>query len=447
MSHRNFATELAALHTRHAGQVDALDRNLAKLDAEQSELTERIGELRRQREAITDEIAMCLARKEDVLRIRPAEESVLFQERLGAGRELATGLADKWAHLQHLRGQRSGLLASDPALAAAFESYIEFEAAGEAALQGIPSWHQSALLAAHEELKARVQPLLAIRDAEAAVQVGLPLALPLAVTDLSGETQICWVLPFAAKVLSAGSEAEAVSTLAADVVQGLERFARCEDWYFLDTEVTAWGEHLALVATAEYTGATNLAEVTASLLTTELQAVMPSIEIQCFEMSAEVFEAGKGAPRAAEEEPAAVPDSPSLEEQTEGWYRDTDLISWSRPLKVAEGSLWNHQARRLRTLLIRMVGRGIIGRDHVVLEQLIAGLPEPHRESIREGVTEMISGDVLLAQGGDSSDRQRVTVNPAFLEEVQSLINRDMTEFWASMLQSGIAEEAAPEQG
>ncbi len=119
---------------------------------------------------------------------------------------------------------------------------------------------------------------------------------------------------------------------------------------------------------------------------------------------------------------------------SQGWYTEADLVAWDRPTKVGEASRWNTQARRLRTVLIRLAVHGKVGSTGVPSAMLWEPLPEPHRSAVRSSIDALITKQVLrIVSGKRPSDRQ-VALNPAQMTEVQSLINRQVTPFWSDVL-------------
>jgi hypothetical protein len=125
-------------------------------------------------------------------------------------------------------------------------------------------------------------------------------------------------------------------------------------------------------------------------------------------------------------------DGVELEELTRGWFSNDDVNSWAAPLNVVEGSMWNEQARRLRTLLIRLIGKGCVGDGGVSREQLIQHLPEPHDQLMRNGIERMLEADLLMHTEQENGDT--IALNPSMLTDTQFLINREVTPFWAGII-------------
>jgi hypothetical protein len=190
-------------------------------------------------------------------------------------------------------------------------------------------------------------------------------------------------------------------------------------------------------ALAEYTGKATLAESTRAALEAGLRDQLPGLQIEAVEISVAAWRYGIGLPPAievvaGEQQAPEIPVAENIpEEEIPGvWYRRADIESWNRPLKIATGSQWNQQARRLRTMLIRMIASGMVGGVWVDADQLTLGLPQTHAKALREGIARLVEVGVLQPVNGDN----RVTVNPSQIEEIQNLINRDTTEFWLPII-------------
>jgi hypothetical protein len=91
-------------------------------------------------------------------------------------------------------------------------------------------------------------------------------------------------------------------------------------------------------------------------------------------------------------------------------------------------------------MLIRMVARGGIGAALVSETALWENLPSPHKENLAAGVTRLIGEGLLSDFESEPDDGCRFGLNPEMLSEVQNLINRDVTPFWAGVIGSEAVE-------
>lgn len=112
-----------------------------------------------------------------------------------------------------------------------------------------------------------------------------------------------------------------------------------------------------------------------------------------------------------------------------GWFSEEDVVSWERKMETVEGSRWNKQGRRLRTLLLRLSGRGYVGSMGVQADELWRPLPAPHGAAMHGGIEALLERGLLI----QLREPDEVTINPAMLSEVQDLVNREMTDFWEAV--------------
>lgn len=123
-----------------------------------------------------------------------------------------------------------------------------------------------------------------------------------------------------------------------------------------------------------------------------------------------------------------------LAEQRSGFYTMNDILAWERPLPQGTDSLWTEQARRLRTLLIRMITKGYIGKTGLSQETLVKPLPEQHRDPMRKGINRLLKEDILLEMFPNGETESMLTLNPEELDQIQALVNREVTNFWESII-------------
>lgn len=122
-----------------------------------------------------------------------------------------------------------------------------------------------------------------------------------------------------------------------------------------------------------------------------------------------------------------------LAKLTHGWYFDKDIESWRRRSKETGGD-WPPAGRRLRTLLIRMVARGHFGPEMVPMDRLWMNLPSPFEEEMRRNIERLIERSLLLENSQAEQDSRLVSLNPDMVAEIQNLINRTVSPFWADIV-------------
>lgn len=116
-----------------------------------------------------------------------------------------------------------------------------------------------------------------------------------------------------------------------------------------------------------------------------------------------------------------------------GFFTRRDLVSWNRPLRSVQGSKWNQRARRVRTLLMRMAGTGQVGAASTArMNSLLVDLPERDRDDLADAI-EMMTAVGFLHKMGDADERV-IALAPERLEEIASLINRDVTAGWVGIV-------------
>lgn len=123
------------------------------------------------------------------------------------------------------------------------------------------------------------------------------------------------------------------------------------------------------------------------------------------------------------------------------WIRHSDLREWRRKAPGASGSKWTPHARRIRTVLMRMVGRGAISAGGSALTfapftALLDGLPKAAHIDLRMGIQQLLANGVLLSQ--NLEDAQMLAIASDRLEMVGDLINRDVTPEWEEVFLSAL---------
>lgn len=445
MIHDNLMQQLTTLHEGFDSDLGVLDAEVAARAQEQSALLLQLDALRQRLDTLVTESAELQSRREAMSRQRPRAETEVVLRVFAALADSLAAFRNRLAEVSELRAQREGLLRDDPDLAAALQNYREFERDKDRVLSALPTLYRSSLLQEHDRLRARVAPLIEGETQEARLLEDLVARLSVVVVGDPKQDMIHWLMPFPADTIQDASE----SDMASVVMRALEGLARSEEWYFAALETGSWAGYVAMSALAEYTGQAALTESTQAALEAGLRNQLPGLQIEVVELSLPAWRYGLELSPPAEEEvseqqePEIVipPASIVQEEMLPGvWYRQSDIESWSRPLKDKSKSRWNQQARRTRTLLMRMIARGMVGGAWVEADELTAGLPQRHSEALREGIARLLEVEVLLPVDGDN----RVTVNPNRLEEIQNLINRDTTEFWLPVINAqGSTAEAS----
>jgi hypothetical protein len=349
---------------------------------------------------------------------------------------------DYWLAWSRLYDQRRTLLEKDPELGTLFKDYRQLEENLEDALSQLPDFYRKSLLAKHEQVRERVTPYKELIEEARRVQCSQPVTLELALFHDPAAGQIHWVFPYRKDPQLPDEEDDALYGVAATVIQEIARFEAQPEWVFDEATEDEWAGYEALSITGEYTGEQNLVNAAQELLRAQLAEMTvfrgTVLAVHVTGILQEIWDLGREW-KADEPPPTGEPEVvteklPALIEVTRGWYCDADVESWERPLNVVPGSLWNVQARRLRTLLIRMVAKGKVGMDTVATDQLWKNLPAFHGERLAEGVNRLMDAGMLVESTTTPENGPSVTLNSEMIAEVQNLINRDVTPFWAGLI-------------
>ena len=438
MTNDSLIHQLTGLQEGFGGDLDALDEGIAARSQEQSAILVQIEALRRRLDAIAAETSQLRSDRESMTSLNHRAETEMVLRVFPPLVDSLVAFCNRLAEVSGLRERRERLLRDDADLAAAVQSYREFERDKERLLSALPALYRSGLLQEHDRLRERVAPLLEGETKEARLLEDLVATLPIVVANDRDQDMVHWLMPFPAvhpdTVLA---QENPDFDLVAAVTTAVEGLARSEDWYFAELETGSWAGYATMSALAEYSGKATLAESTRAALEAGLRERLPGLQIEVAEISVAAWRYGIGLPPAiegvaGEQQAPEIPAAENIpEEEIPGvWYRTADIESWNRPLKIATGSQWNQQARRLRTMLIRMIASGMVGGVWVDADQLTLGLPQTHAKALREGIARLVEVGVLQPVNGDN----RVTVNPSQIEEIQNLINRDTTEFWLPII-------------
>jgi hypothetical protein len=351
-----------------------------------------------------------------------------------------------WATLTDIRAKRQALLSQDPYLEDSLNDYQVLAERLERLLGELPPSYRDHLLAHHQELERRLTPYRELLQAETTLQYDQPVVLQVVVARGIEESYINWVIPFPADLdIWPVEYAHLLEKIATGLLNAIIGLAKKEDWHLENISTGDWLGYAALLTVAEYTGSKSIADLALTLLQDALtQQQLPgkiSIEGQVIEVPNAIWQQGLAEvyPSFREEtddqSQAQTVDYRPLVEKTNGWYDEIDVKSWER--RMDTGSAWNEQARRVRTTLIRMVGRGKIGSDTIQLSQLWQNLPEPHQSQLHQGLAQLIERRLLLASDNtEQIEDMAVSLNPVMLTEIQSLINRNITDFWQSVLRT-----------
>lgn len=413
--------------------LKALEAERESIEAELRQLTERLNDIDLQIERQIES-----ARQADAA--RTSREARLVNGALWLSRDAIAAARADWKTLRKLTAQYRALARKDPGLEQALQHYLDFEKS-RPDLDTLPVLHRQALLNTQEALHKRVAPYLTLRDAAAQLWRQRPLVLQLAVARDPERGRIYWIvaLPQNLQSLPDGL-GEDLSDFMVAVVNGIRDCGGQPGWFFKQVMMRGWAGFTEVMAVDVRTGRDDLAALTQSLVQARLNNsplhIGEAIEAQVAEITFATWRAGRDLPASRQpsetDRRAAAPTPVAGGAADSGqWYSDDDLRYWNRPFTANLNILWNAQARRLRTLLTRLVDRGIVGDTSTPLEALWKSLPAPDDREMLAGIERLIEKS-LLVEHSDGLER-RVAINPELIEEARNLINREMTEFWSDI--------------
>lgn len=406
MTEQPLITTLADFHERWALRAEELsarrahlDEALAGAEAEIQELQQRLAAALQRRDDILAAQEQTLLAQRALPAERDAEELEQIRSTLLAGLESITAAQSRRARLAQIERDLGALLADDPELAQKLADYQAFEASREQ-IAALPEFHRQALLEAQERLASELQAYFELEHEVRSLQQPQPAILWIVVTELPGD-MAGWVLPIAVDGELSLDEM-GLDGIAAALLRALGG-------------VTPQGQHFDgmwdrfAARLAGLQGATlreRLTQLSAALATAPELAGL-DLQLRVLACSPEVW--------------ARAWDGPAT--LNLGWYTLDDLRAWTR--RVEAGSQWGPSLRRLRTMLMRLVARGVMVPSLVSAEELWSALPEPHRGAMREAVRTLCANGILQ---GDPAGA--VGIIPERLDEVERIITRKLPP-WA----------------
>lgn len=438
MAEHSIQTSLGIMRDQSARRIADLKAKLAAVSAEQDAIHQEVQLLRKQLTDLSEkqhryQDQLDQLQAEDLLR---REAEIVFAA-LASGYEAIRQQLEKSLALYE---KCTNLLREQPALKTDIEEYSQVEKEKNK-LDSLPDSYRNTMLKHHQDIEKRLEPFLAIRWEEKELWQR-PLLLPVFIIPLANESQINWLIPLpSSQDLFPESIGDDLSDLLEILLNAILRISREPDWFFagIDEEPLSWQGYWTLVTLMVYEGEESIIDYAQKLLPRHLSeraaesesALLKKLhfKVELAEFSAEAWGWSQTATLAEQSVFSTEKTILPLLERSQGWYKDEDVVSWERPLKVSEDSGWNEQARRLRTILINLVAEGKIGGDSVAAEILSQPLPAPHAEAMHQGLKVLVTQGVL----SEAADGQ-ITINPAMLAQVQNLINRDINEFWRQVV-------------
>lgn len=455
MAELNLRAEAAAMQAEAAEKVAGVEHDLEEHRAAHAELLRQVRALNEQ---LAESLETRRLLEEDLERVKMAATRKVFEKAVAQLERIARAIEEAecaLAQRRQVQKEREELLRADPVLEEDVRQYRKFEAMPAELLAELPEYYRQSALAAHQQLRQRLSACLTLDDLELQLSAVGPISIGMVFAQRADLREFYLVTPFPVPVSELA--AAAPHAIPDAVMDLLLRLALEPEWRLSDLEEKPWSGFRALVMTGEYEGPDEPVEaVQASLqkladasgplaglgLAVELAAL--GYDIWSLGLAQESEWVGTVAEPPTETVTAPAGDiPPMIPARTplgDGWYYVSDLVSWDRPLKVVADSQWNVSARRLRTMLMRMVSQGLVGDNKIPKERLWSGLPEPHLMAAEEGVMRLIEGGVLRVDRLDGLEQDQVSINPEMLGQLEVLINRDVNEFWVDLITEPVAD-------
>jgi hypothetical protein len=430
--------QLAALARDRARAAGELEERIKTADTRRDGIRAELEALSDRLAALDREIDQLLASRRSEAWSHATRECQLVCGGLARSYAAILDAHDFWREMTALNGRRRTLLRGDPGLEQALQDYQSFEKS-RATLDALPALHRQALLDTQAVLQRRVAPYLELHDAALQVQGDRRIALQIVVVGSADQAAQRWVLALPEGLENLPADIDGIlSELAAGVTGGLADCGTQPGWSMGQVAIGGWAGFAEVVISGAQRGEGDLVALTEQLVRTRLLHLPLNlggvIDLQVAEMSELAWKTGQELPKAAIAGGDARPPDTALDSAPGSWYSPADVLSWSQSSAAWPAASQSAQARRLRTLLTRLAARGSVGSTPAPLDELWKPLPAPDNQEMRAGIERLIAKGVLVEHAASPEQGRRVALNPHRLDEARDLINGDVTEFWADVL-------------
>jgi hypothetical protein len=350
---------------------------------------------------------------------------------------------DHWVGVVNFLQRRKEILDTNPDFPRLLNDFRAFNPESKA-ITGLPQTHRESLLKAQRQLEKQLHPYLQLEAELEELALEDPVTLRIVGFHNVEKDCFLWVLPYHDSQDLTGEVRNALNDVVWEIAYQILNLGQEPDWTLDEASVDSWEGYDALVMEGSYTGTNSIAEAVMRHLESQLptrplfRSAVPNVEVVILPyavLTAKPQPEPEWTRRGTVLEATDRVGGPLIE-ITGGWYSASDVKSWEAPLNVVEESLWNVQARRLRTVLIRMIARGHLEDQGVPLRVLHRNVPAPHSGSLVAGLQRLRDAGVLQERVTSEDDQTLVTLDPTHLQEIQNLINREVTPFWAGIVAS-----------
>jgi hypothetical protein len=450
MDEQHLTIQLQAIRLETKEIAAEPKERLTLYDKELQDIATRLSELQAQQQEIKQEFRAAQDELHQLLTESEEREWICVLSAMSQSCQSIQDMKGYWLKRERLGQELEVLTSSNPDLKQDLDDFRQFEANPAELLGSLPSSYRASVLRLHEEKKERLQPYLKVQHQIRELRYGHPVVIQVLTYREPDSEIIHWVTPIPKPAKEDGEESEIIyGYLTELVLKSFASFNVLPDWYVAEIESDKqWAGYVALSTLLEFSGSGDLwksaEEEICRLLSTAREFQGVQLIVRITEISDPLWRRGQhtvlpSAPHGSHFENETIADgepipSVPLAELTNGLYRDEDLVSWMRPLKVTADSNWSLNGRRLRTLLIRLVARGVVEGEHISPKLLWQNLPAPHYESMRKSIEQLIEKQLLLLTAEDGESEPHISLNVQKMNEVENLINRDVTNFWLDLM-------------
>lgn len=441
MAEKTFRDELIALDQDCIRESQDAEARLKSLEAERDSVEAELKTLTERLTEIDQTIGLLLESRHSEAKTRVGREYRVVYNALARSMDAIADARDDWRALVKLTAQHRALVQNDPDLEQALQDYLAFEK-DRPALDSLPVRHRQALLDAQAALHERVAAYLSLLDAASRLWKKRPLILKIAAVRDLDRARIYWLLALTEGLRNLPKGlSDDLRPLVVTVVNGLRDIGEQDGWAFGQMLMRGWAGFTEVVAVDVRIGEGDLVELSQRLVQARLNGLPlrlgEAIEAQVAECSYAAWRLGREQPDSAQSGDTARLMAEGIRpdervDETEEWYTHEDVRHWNRPFTGTLNVLWNAHARRLRTLLTRLIDRGFVAAHATPKDPLWKTLPAPDDEEMRVGIEQLIAKGLLL-EHADGSHR-RVSINPDLIAEAHNLIRREVSRFWTDVL-------------
>jgi hypothetical protein len=359
---------------------------------------------------------------------------------------IAAYLENNLSIREDVQQQLEGLMTQDPLLENDLAEYHRFIEKSVTVINSLPSFYQKNFEEALRLQTLRLKKCLELEEKLKTLPDHSESVVPVIFTFDVENSQLFMGLPAAIRTETQDVEFSLkMDMLENSFIQLLALLAQDPDWTLLDIERTEWAGFRSLTTLVEYSGQNLIREAIQEYMqhrlieTWPFKGLTPLPEIA--ELDWDTWLSGRSRAGAVLDLKSVFPDievSAAPEKEIQSlepafyFFTKKDVSSWEKALHVVEGSNWTTSARRLRTMVMRLISHGRVGENSIYINDVIGGLPNEHLLSIERQLPSLVNAGIIKQEELDG--KYVISLNPDHLADIQDLINRDITAFWIPLV-------------